>query len=119
MLTHVVLMKFKPGTSDAEVRELETLLNDLPNKVMEIQMFEFGRDVLRSERSYDFALVALFANLPALERYQKHPDHQPVAAKIKAMCVSLAAVDFYGSDGSATEAGTPEWERDPFERLTR
>ncbi|MFO7707135.1 MAG: Dabb family protein [Desulfobacterales bacterium] len=119
MLTHVVLMKFKPGTEDAEIRELEKLLNDLPNKIMEIQMFEFGRDVLSSERSYDFALVALFANLPALERYQKHPDHLPVIAKIKAMSASLAAVDFYGSDGSATEAGAPEWERDPFERLKR
>ncbi|MCU0561357.1 MAG: Dabb family protein [Desulfobacterales bacterium] len=119
MLTHVVLMKFHPETEAAQVQELERLLDDLPNKIMEIQMFEFGRDVLRSERSYDFALVALFANLPALERYQKHPDHLPVAAKIKAMCASLAAVDFYGSDGSAAEAGTPEWERDPFEMLKR
>jgi hypothetical protein len=119
MLTHVVLMKFNPGIEESEVHELERLLDDLPNKIMEIQMFEFGRDVLRSERSYDFALVALFANLPALERYQNHPDHLPVAAKIKAMCASLAAVDFYGADGSATEAGTPEWERDPFERLKR
>jgi hypothetical protein len=119
MLTHVVLMKFKPETSDAEIRELEALLNDLPNKIMEIKMFEFGRDVLRSERSHDFALVALFANLPALERYQSHPDHLPVVAKIKAMCTSLAAVDFYGSDGSSTETGTPAWERDPFEMLKR
>jgi hypothetical protein len=117
MLNHVVLMKFKPGTSDAEIRELEALLNDLPNKIMEIQVYEFGRDVVRSERSYDFALVSLFANPAALERYQQHPDHLPVAAKIRAMCEHLAAVDFYGSDGSSADGHT--WERDPFEMLKR
>ncbi len=119
MLNHVVLMKFKPGTRDEEIRELESLLNDLPNKIIEIQVYEFGRDVLRAERSYDFALVSLFANLPALERYQKHPDHLPVAAKIKAMCAHLVAVDFYGSDGAATDADNRQWERDPFEMLKR
>jgi hypothetical protein len=41
----------------------------------------------------------------------------PVAEKIKAMCDSLITADFYGSDSTASEAGTPEWERDPFERL--
>jgi hypothetical protein len=117
MITHVVLMKFKPGVGDAEIRELEQRLDELPNKIMDIKMYEFGRDIVRSERSYDFSLVSLFTNLPALERYQKHPDHLPVAEKIKAMCDSLITADFYGSDSAATEAGTPEWERDPFERL--
>ncbi len=119
MLNHVVLMKFKPGTSDADIRELETLLNDLPNKIMEIQVYEFGRDVLRSDRSYDFAIVSLFANVPALERYQKHPDHLPVAARIKAMCEHLVVVDFFGSDGASADADSRQWERDPFEMLKR
>jgi len=117
MITHVVLMKFKPGVGDTQIRELEQRLDELPNKIMDIKMYEFGRDVVRSERSYDFSLVSLFANLSALERYQKHPDHLPVAEKIKNMCDSLITADFYGSDSAATEAGTPEWERDPFERL--
>ncbi|MCU0540235.1 MAG: Dabb family protein, partial [Desulfobacterales bacterium] len=68
---------------------------------------------------YDFAIVSLFANVPALERYQKHPDHLPVAAKIKAMCAHLAAVDFYGTDASAADADSHGWERDPFEMLKR
>ena len=39
MLTHVVLMKFNPGIEESEVHELERLLDDLPNKIMESQMF--------------------------------------------------------------------------------
>jgi hypothetical protein len=119
MLNHVVLMKFKPEVSEQDIRDLEAALDALPNKIMEIKMYEFGRDVVRSERSYDFALVGLFANLPALKRYQEHPDHLPVAAKIRSMCSSLVTADFAGADGSAAEAGLPEWERDPWERLKR
>jgi hypothetical protein len=119
MLTHVVLLKFKPDVCEEDIRNLEQALDRLPDRIMEIQMYEFGRDVLKSERSFDFALIGLFANLPALERYQKHPDHLPVAARIQSMCSDVVTVDFAGSDSGATEAGPPEWERDPWERLKR
>jgi Stress responsive A/B Barrel Domain len=119
MINHVVLMKFKPEVSEAEIRDLEKALDVLPNTIKEIKMFEFGRDALRSERSYDFALVSLFANLPALKRYQAHPDHLPVAARIQSMCSNVVMVDFHGADASAAEAGPPEWERDPWEQLKR
>ncbi len=116
MITHVVLLKFKPGIGDADISGLEALLDDLPNKIEEIKMFEFGRDIVRSDRSYDFALLSLFANRPALGRYQKHPAHQPVAERIKVMCASVITVDFTGSDAGSLSAGPPEWERDPLER---
>lgn len=119
MINHVVAMKFKPGVSEEEIRDLEKSLDQLPNKIMEIKMYEFGRDILKSERSYDFALVSLFANLSALKRYQEHAEHLPVAARIKSMCSSIATVDFTGSDSSAAEAGPAEWERDPWEQLKR
>lgn len=119
MLNHVVLMKFRPEVSDEDIRGLEKALDDLPNKILEIKVYEFGRNILRSERSYDFALTALFANPEALDRYLKHPDHLPVAARVQAMCADVATVDFEGADSSAVEAGPPEWERDPWERLKR
>lgn len=116
MITHVVLLKFKPGIGDADISSLEVLLDDLPNKIAEIKMFEFGRDIVRSDRSYDFALVSLFANRPALERYRNHPVHQPVVEKIKAMSANVITVDFSGSDADSLSAGPPEWERDPLGR---
>jgi hypothetical protein len=117
MINHVVVLKFKPGVTPEAIQELERMLDELPNKIMEIRMFEFGRDVLRSPRSHDFALVALFTNPAALERYRNHPEHRPVVEKIGAMCDSVVTVDFEGSDAGSSEAGPPEWERDPFERL--
>jgi hypothetical protein len=119
MLNHVVLMKFKAGVTEEAILDLEKSLDQLPNKIMDIKMYEFGRDILRSPRSHDFALVSLFANPMALQRYQNHPDHLPVVEKIKAMCENVVTVDFYGSDAGSAEAGPEAWERDPFEKLKR
>lgn len=101
MLNHVVLMKFNPDITDTEIKQLEAALDDLPNKIVEIHSYEFGRDVIRSERSYDFALIALLANEEALGRYQRHPEHQKVVQRIQKMCASIFAVDFYGVDAAS------------------
>ena len=85
MLNHIVLMKFKPEVTDGEIAELEEALDDLPNYITEIHSYEFGRDIVRSDRSYDFALVAMFANLETLQRYQEHPRHLKVLEKIRAI----------------------------------
>lgn len=94
MLHHIVLMKFNAGVDDAAVARLEEMLDTLPDKIIEIQTYEFGRDILRAERSYDFALVSGFANLEALQRYQAHPDHQKVLGHLQAICEDIRAVDF-------------------------
>ena len=51
--------------------------------------------MVRSERSFDFALVSEFADRQSLERYQKHPEHLVTADKIKKLCTHLLAVDFF------------------------
>ena len=94
MLRHVVLLKFKKGAPESAIGEIEKGLGKLPDIIPEIMEFQFGRDVLRSERSYDFALVSEFENLEAMQRYQIHPAHQKVVAKIKELCESLVVVDF-------------------------
>jgi hypothetical protein len=97
MLKHVVLFKFKPEVNEIDIVELEKALAALPGAIPEIQEYAFGRDVIRSERSYDFALVSGFADLKAMERYQKHPNHLPVLELVKRLCSTVLAVDFYHS----------------------
>jgi len=94
MIQHVVFFKFKPETSEEQVDAIADGLSGLPELIDEIRGFVFGRDVIRSERSYDFALVSTFDDLAALDRYQVHPEHQKVAALIKAAAQSVVAVDF-------------------------
>ena len=94
MLQHVVFFKFKQGIGEEEIVELEKSLAALPPVIPEILSCEFGRDVVRSERSYDLALVSAFNDLDAMQHYQKHPDHQVVLKKVNDLCESVLAVDF-------------------------
>jgi hypothetical protein len=94
MLRHVVIAKFKDGLSESVIAELEKGLKGLPQIIPEIVEFQCGKDVLRSQRSYDFALVSSFADLDALKRYQVHPAHKEVAVKLMESCESVILVDF-------------------------
>jgi hypothetical protein len=94
MIKHIVFFKFKPEAGEAAIADLERSLKALPGQISDVLSFSCGRDVLRSARSYDLALVADFAALAALDRYQVHPDHQAVVAKVKVLAESVVAVDY-------------------------
>lgn len=94
MLKHIVFMKFKPAVTASDIDQLKQALGDLPDLIPEIMKFVFGQDILRTERSWDFALVSTFENVEAMNRYQVHPEHQIVVQKVRAMCESIVVVDF-------------------------
>ncbi|MHC1726461.1 MAG: Dabb family protein [Syntrophobacteraceae bacterium] len=94
MLKHVVFFKFKKDTAEAAIADVVEGMRGLPVAISEIKGFEFGMDVVRSERSYDMALVSAFDSLDSMKRYQVHPAHQAVVEKLKKICDSILAVDF-------------------------
>ena len=94
MLRHVVFFKFNKRVGEGEIADLEESLTALPSAIPEILSYEFGRDVVRSERSYDFALVSSFNDLESMQSYQKHPEHQVVLKKVNELCESFLAVDY-------------------------
>jgi heme-degrading monooxygenase HmoA len=93
MLKHVVLAKFKPGVSAADIAALKRSLAALPQIIPEIKGYDFGED-LRPERSFDFALVSTFDDAEALKRYITQPNHVAVGKQIRSLCESLNIVDF-------------------------
>lgn len=107
MIQHIVMMEFKPEVTAADIDALEAKMEALPNIISEIFTYEFGRDVLRSERSSDFALVSSFANLDALKTYQVHPAHRELLAMLKPMCASIRIVDFEVRPGATRGAQKP------------
>jgi len=94
MIKHVVLLKFKPGVTEDDVQALEKGLDALPGAIPGILSYDFGRDIVRSERSFDFGLVSSFKDLEALKRYQVHPEHVKVLELVKRICDQIVAVDF-------------------------
>ena len=94
MLTHIVVWKYKEGTSDEIREEHRNKLKDLPNVITEIESFKVGADILQLDRSYDTGLVAVFANKEALDAYTVHKDHQAVAKMGKEIAEHAVSVDF-------------------------
>ena len=94
MLTHIVIWKYKPETTDAERREHVALLGRLTEFISEIESFAVGFDVLKLPRSYHTGLVATFRDRAGLEAYTVHPKHIAVADLGRAISEHVASVDF-------------------------
>ena len=92
MVTHIVLFKFKEA---AIVPKGKELLLSMAGKIPQLRHLEAGVDVVRSERSYDLALVTKFDSMDGLQEYQVHPYHAgEVVPFMKANCSSVVAVDY-------------------------
>ena len=98
MLNHLTLLKFNTPTTDTDIDELSEALDKLPNSIVEIQMLEFGRNVVMAPSSYDFAVWTLCANEQTLDRYLQHPEYLSIMEKIEQMTEGIVTVAFYGSD---------------------
>ena len=92
-LVHLVCFKYAAGVSveaQHDHRARLTALNDIDG----IASFKVGADVVRSPRSYDTGLAITFVDRAALDAYQKHPRHVPVAQHGVSLCDHIVAVDF-------------------------
>lgn len=93
MLTHIVLFKLldhSPDTVKAAINQLQSL----EDKVPQLISLTVGADVLHSERSFDLALVAVFASLADMQAYQVHPEHVKVSEYMTSIRESSITVDF-------------------------
>jgi hypothetical protein len=94
MIKHVVIAKFKPEITEADVAELRKRLAALPAIIPEIKGYDFGQDV-RPERTLDFALVSTFEDMAAVKGYLVQPDHAATGKYIRSLCESLQVIDFH------------------------
>jgi quinol monooxygenase YgiN len=73
MIQHIVLLKLRPGTTDAEVAAAFEAGSALTDQVPGIAEFAFGRDRSHPERGFDLASIMQFTDRAALEGYLEHP----------------------------------------------
>lgn len=94
MIKHVVFCNFKPEATDQQRQEIVEDLKALPGKIDVIRDLEVGLGVIKSDRSWDFALVSSFDSLADLDTYSDHPAHTPLKKKLGSLAKELGAVDF-------------------------
>jgi hypothetical protein len=93
MIRHIVVCKLRQELATSELDDILSVLRDLPSQIDDVLSLECGLDELHSERSYDFGLVAMFADKGALARYQVHPAHVAIALRLRSASLHLVVVD--------------------------
>ncbi len=93
MIVHIVCFKYKAEVDASARTQHRERLRALSN-IDGIIDLKVGEDIVRSSRSYDTGLVIAFRDRAALDAYQRHPRHVPVAQFGPANCESVIAVDF-------------------------
>lgn len=93
MITHIVMFKLKDRSPESVARTVQ-VLRSMEGKIDELRHIEVGTDILRSERSYDIALVTKLDSMEALAAYQIHPEHKKVIAHMAEVRESSVSVDY-------------------------
>ena len=95
MFRHVVMMRWSPGTTSADVNAIVEALGGLPAAIAELRDYRFGHDVGINEGNFDFAVVADFADADDYIVYRDHPLHRAVIAeRIAPHLAERAAVQY-------------------------
>ena len=94
MLTHMVVWKYLPETTQATRDKHVVGLRSLAGLVSGLESLAVGFDTLHLARSYDTGLAAVFRDRAALDEYTVHPDHVKVANFGREISACVASVDF-------------------------
>jgi hypothetical protein len=95
MFRHVVVFRFEPGTTEAQVRAIADGLAGLPAAIGELRDYRFGTDAGINEGNFEFAVVADFDDREGYLVYRDHPAHrQVIDERIAPVLLERAAVQF-------------------------
>jgi hypothetical protein len=95
VITHVVLMKFKTGTSSEKKHEAVERLKAMVGRVPSVRELEVGlHGAEPSPRASDLGLIVRLADLAALAEYADDPVHVNVKHFLAELLESATVVDF-------------------------
>ena len=99
VLRHVLLFKFKEGTTPEQIKEVENAFASLPDKIDAIKCFEWGTNVSVENRSEGFThcFVVTFANEAGLDAYLNHPDLKEFRKTLGGPLEKVLVVDYWAT----------------------
>jgi len=97
ILRHVVCFKFKEGTPEAKVREIEAAFAALPEKIDAIRDFEWGTNNSPENLAagYTHCFLVTFADEAGRAAYLPHPAHQAFVALLKPHLDKAFVIDYW------------------------
>ena len=82
LLRHVVLFKFKEGTSTEDIKKVEEAFSALPSKIPQITDYEWGTNNSPEglDKGFTHSFFLTFKSEEDRAIYLPHPDHKAFGA---------------------------------------
>jgi len=96
MVRHLVLLKFKAGTSDEKAADVLKLIGDLRKVIPGITGYESGKYASPEglNKGFTHGFVMTFETPAHRDAYLPHPDHERVKAEALKVVEDVIAFDF-------------------------
>lgn len=95
MIHHIVLLRFKAGTPQADIDTAGRELVGLKDIVPEIKRIHWAPNLAPSANEYPWALLVLCTDMAAVNRYLGHPRHVEVVNRyLVPLREARLAIDF-------------------------
>lgn len=97
VLRHVVLFKFKEGTTAEAQKKVEAAFAALPDKIPEITSFEWGTNNSPEglDKGFTHCFFLTFENEADRDTYLPHPDHKVFGEIAGAHIEDVLVVDYW------------------------
>jgi hypothetical protein len=97
VLRHVVLFRFKDGTTSQQIKEAENAFCSLPSKISAIHDFEWGPNVSIEDHSDGFTHCFMLTFLSEADRnqYLPHPAHKELGSILQPYLDKVLVVDYW------------------------
>jgi len=96
-LRHVVLFKFKEGTTDADIKKVEAAFSALPSKIPAIKGYEWGTDNSPEglAKGFTHCFFLTFDSEAGRAIYLPHPDHKAFGAVLTPHLEDVLVLDYW------------------------
>lgn len=97
VLRHVVLFKFRDGTPEEKIGEIEAAFSQLPEKIALIRSFEWGLNNSPEglNKGFTHCFFLTFASEDDRDAYLPHPDHKAFGALLGPWLEDVLVVDYW------------------------
>ncbi|MET6990129.1 Dabb family protein [Sediminicola arcticus] len=100
VLRHVVLFKFKKGTSKSDISKIEAAFNALPSKINAIHSYEWGLNNSPEglNKGFTHCYFLTFKSEEDRAIYLPHPDHKAFGTALTPHLRDVLVVDYWTLD---------------------
>lgn len=99
LLRHVVLFKFKDGTTATDIKKVETAFLALPSKIKEVKSLEWGTNNSPESLNQGFThcFLVTFSSEKDRAIYLPHPAHKAFGEVLHPYLDKVLVIDYWAS----------------------